>query len=249
MHHPCKTALQIRRISAMNSCQSETRENENDVESQPTSNSSSGEEQFNKQDYDAYQQTIQDILAKTNVLREFKRNEADLEIIKRVVLDEKRKLPKLELDEFLTRKPMSYSKKLQERREMYLEQTGMTASQHKLATTLLSHLGDHCAKTRNPTPLYVAWDKILEAGMTPMSRVLSTYLYVLGLDEEREESDRDVSAEVAMFHDAIYEPTEKTITLLVKSLVRRGDAAGAEALLDNIPVSFESDVACVFIYG
>jgi arginine repressor len=57
------------------------------------------------------------------------------------------------------------------------------------------------------------------------------------LDEEgNDQLERDVSAEVAMFHDAIYEPTEKTITLLVKSLVRRGDAAGAEALLDNIAV-------------
>jgi len=45
---------------------------------------------------------------------------------------------------------------------------------------------------------------------------------------------RDVAAEVAMLHDALYLPTEKTITLLVKSLVSRGDARGAEALLDGI---------------
>lgn len=133
---------------------------------------------------------------------------------------------------------MSYTeRKLREKRDMYLEATSLTAPQHRLATVLLAHLSDHCAKTSNPLPLYVGWEKVLEAGMMPMERTLSTSLYVLSLDEGKE-SDRDVVSEVAMFHDALYEPTEKTIALLVKSLVGRGDAAGAEALLESIAVSF-----------
>ena len=213
-------------------------------------------ESFDEQYFEAYQQAILDIFSKKNVLREFKKNEEDLEIIKTLMIGNKRKLPQWDIGQFLSKSssnngsklsdanksnrntPDSYTKqKLQERRSMYLDQTGITEQQQKLATTLLSHLADHCAKTRQPKPLYIAWEKILEAGMTPLSRVLSTYLYVLGLDQDRDESDRDVAAEVAMFHDAIYEPTEKTITLLVKSLVQRGDAAGAEALLDDISVS------------
>mmetsp|Transcript_25016 Transcript_25016/g.52561 ORF Transcript_25016/g.52561 Transcript_25016/m.52561 type:complete len:848 (-) Transcript_25016:2057-4600(-) len=135
---------------------------------------------------------------------------------------------------------MSYTeRKLRERRDMYLEATNLTAPQHRLATVLLAHLSDHCAKTSNPLPLYVGWEKVLEAGMMPMERTLSTSLYVLSLDEGKEsdrsdKGDRDVVSEVAMFHDALYEPTEKTIALLVKSLVGRGDAAGAEALLESI---------------
>lgn len=213
-----------------------------------------GTDSYDEHDFIAYHQTIEDILSKKNVLREFKRNEADLKIVKALMLNNKRTLPRWDICQFIMQttndatenkasidreKSVSYAKqRLQERRQMYLDQTGITAHQHKLAVTLLSQLGDHCAKTRNPKPLYIAWEKIIEAGMTPMSRVLSTYLYVLSLDEEGDGSDRDLSAEVATFHDAIYEPNEKTITLLVKSLVRRGDATGAEALLDNIAVRF-----------
>ncbi len=162
--------------------------------------------------------------------------------------------------------PFSYTRqKLRQRSEMYLGATGITPSQHKLATVLLAHLVDHCAKHSTPAPLYVAWEKVLEAGLIPLSRTLSTYLYVLSLVESNDDDDddndngansneegaeekkreekekvdgntvrRDIAAEVAMLHDAIYPPTEKTITLLVKSLVSKGDAQGAEALLESI---------------
>ena len=41
----------------------------------------------------------------------------------------------------------------------------------------------------------------------------------------------DIPGEVATFHDLLYEPTEKSISLRVKGLVRRGEVAEAEALL------------------
>ncbi|KAL3783780.1 hypothetical protein ACHAW5_000603 [Stephanodiscus triporus] len=140
-------------------------------------------------------------------------------------------------------RPTSYARrKIRERCDAFLERTGFTQSQHRLASVLLAHLADDCARRSDPGPIRVAWEKILEAGLVPLSRTLSTYLYVLGLEgEEKGEVDwkgggvrRDVAAEVAMYHDALYLPTEKTITLLVKSLVSRGDASGAEALLDGI---------------
>lgn len=239
----------------MSTCESGAKvKNESEVDGTLIDDTSS--ESFDEQYFEAYRQAIFDIFSKKNVLREFKKNEEDLEIIKELLLGNKRILPQLDIGHFLSKSSgdgeskisdanKSYDddsdafikQKLQERRDMYLDRTGITVQQQKLATTLLSHLADHCAKTRQPKPLYIAWEKILEGGIAPLSRVLSTYLYVLGLDEDREESDRDIAAEVAMFHDAIYEPTEKTITLLVKSLVQRGDAAGAEALLDDIAVS------------
>lgn len=246
-----------RQTETLSECAGEVRTTSIDV----MSTSSNTELIFDEQDFHAYHQAIEDILSKNNVLREFKRDENSLEIIKALMLDNKRKLPRWGVDAYILSSQQrsslgndtsnefvnnteeaaaTYAKQqLEERREMFINQTGITSGQHKLATTLLSQLADHCARTSQPRPLYVAWEKLLEAGMTPLSRVLSTYLYVLGLDEDRgcvDDGKRDVTAEVAMFHDAIYEPTEKTITLLVKSLVRRGDAAGAEALLDGIDV-------------
>jgi len=42
----------------------------------------------------------------------------------------------------------------------------------------------------------------------------------------------DLPAEVATFHDLLYEPTEKSISLRVKHLVANGNASAGEALLD-----------------
>ena len=146
------------------------------------------------------------------------------------------------------------------RSEQFLSTTNLTSSQYRLASVLIAHLADDCARTSNVDPIYIAWEKILECGMTPLSRTLSTFLYVLGLppsanEDEVEEEEEEVAAvvgrrrrdaiatEVAMYHDAIYSPTEKTIAILVKSLVARGDAKGAEALLDGIPSPSSSSSA------
>ena len=235
---------------------------------------------FDEKQFASFEHAIESIVAKRNVIRDFKKNEQDLVVVKAHLLDRKRVLLPHNtlrgiLDHLLSPNELTKSsssdsssnksnnsaaggggeqssssstkQKLRERSEMYMEQTGLTPAQHKLAAVLLAHLADHCAKNKSPEPLHVAWGKILEAGLTPLSRTLSTYLYVLSLEEEVDDhgSDdddlsssskekRDIAAEVAMFHDALYEPTEKTITLLVKSLVGRGDAEGAEALLDGI---------------
>jgi len=178
-------------------------------------------------------------VAKRNVLRDFRKSDQDLNVVKQsligmVTISD---LPSCSVSDFLppANSVKGYTKqKLNERRELYLDKTNLTLEQHKLGTVLLAHLADHCAKTSNPKPLYAAWDNVLSAGMTPLSRTMSTYLYVLSLDGDVDSGDRDIAAEVAMLHDALYEPTEKTVSLLVKSLVARGDAAGAEALLDGI---------------
>lgn len=207
---------------------------------------------FDQQQFSAFENAIEEIVSKRNVMRDFRKNEEDLIVVKKHLLDKRRYLPQWEIDQFLPPSKDSttlaessngkeddavvpYTKqKLRQRCNMYLDQTGLTPPQHKMATLLLAHLADNCAKNSSPEPLHVAWEKILEAGMAPLSRTLSTYLYVLSLEGEIDSSKRDVSAEVAMFHDSLYEPTEKTITLLVKSFVGRGDAAGAEALLEGI---------------
>jgi hypothetical protein len=47
----------------------------------------------------------------------------------------------------------------------------------------------------------------------------------------------DFPTELALFHDLLYTPTEKSVSLRVKRLVSIGDANGAEDLLDSFPVS------------
>ncbi len=229
-------------------------------------------ELFDEHQYEAFQEAIEIIASKRNVIRDFKKSPEDLEIVVKNLLDRRRKLPPWDVYEYLPsstqkahqtkneivngneqytssntsnetdEKNISYiERKLLERRDIYLEATNLTVPQHRLATVLMGHLSDHCAKTSNPIPLYIGWEKVLEAGMMPLERTLSTSLYVLSLDEgkgsDRDKGHRDVVSEVAMFHDALYEPTEKTVALLVKSLVGRGDAVGAEALLESIAVS------------
>jgi len=221
-------------------------------------------ERFDGEQFAAFESAVEELVSKRNVVRDFRKNEGDLEAVKSALLDRRRKLPRWGIENFLPRKgggsnPVDggcdsapYAKrKLRERSDAYTERTGLTREQHKMATVLLAHLADHCAKTSSPGPLHVAWEKVMEAGIMPLSRTLSTYLYVLSLegDDGRDlegkvddginggtagGAERDVAAEVAALHDALYEPTEKTTTLLVKSLVSRGDAAGAEALIEGI---------------
>jgi len=47
----------------------------------------------------------------------------------------------------------------------------------------------------------------------------------------------DLPTELAIFHDLLFEPTEKSISLRVKRLVSQGDATTAEFLLDSFPSS------------
>lgn len=53
--------------------------------------------------------------------------------------------------------------------------------------------------------------------------------------EEAEEDIVDVSEEIATFHDLLYKPTEQSLSVRVKALVAKGDARGAEDLLDSYP--------------
>lgn len=70
----------------------------------------------------------------------------------------------------------------------------------------------------------------------PLSQTLSTYMYVLGLEDKKYDAckERDIVAKVATLHDALYKPTVKTTTLLIKSLVSCGNVVGAASLLSTI---------------
>ena len=78
----------------------------------------------------------------------------------------------------------------------------------------------------------------------------SAVMTILGNDRDGEGANAiaevkddpiDFPTELAIFHDLLYKPTEKSVSLRVKRLVSNGDAAAAEKLLDSFPVSLFQD--------
>lgn len=117
---------------------------------------------------------------------------------------------------------------MNQQKNNFLSATNLTETQHELAMRTLTYLGDHCAKTRTPTPLIVAWQKLNEAGMVPRENCISTYMYALSLS-----NTTDITTQVATFHDLFYPPNEKTITLRIKRMIASKDAVGAQELLQQ----------------
>lgn len=138
----------------------------------------------------------------------------------------------------LTALDMDYRQAVKEQRDLFMDQTGLGDKQFEFAIRTLTYLGDYCAKRRLPNPIKVAWHKLKESGMAPRENCISTYLYVLGMDEE----SSDLAAQVATFHDLLYEPNEKTVSLRVKALVAKEDAAGALKMLTSISVRLSLDL-------
>lgn len=118
-------------------------------------------------------------------------------------------------------------------------------ARHRLLVRVLAYLGNDCAKKGDGTALITAWKKVKESGALPRDGVLSTFLYALTSNDEgygKREEDRgersaaadDAAQEIATFHDILFRPTEKTVSLRVKALVAKGDAKGAEDLLGSM---------------
>jgi hypothetical protein len=162
-------------------------------------------------------------------------------------------------------------------RRTFTEAFQWTLAQYDYAVRCFTYMGDFCAKNQTATrrgqgggggggnPIVVAWHKLRECGMIPKENCISTYMYVLSLEEEdnhdnndnsKNDSRNDVSSsprsntynknnnsansvlmEVATFHDLLFPPNEKTITLRIKSLIAQGNVQEAEAILQSLPVS------------
>ena len=138
----------------------------------------------------------------------------------------------------------SLHSELEAQKLLFCEASTLSSAQQKLALRVLGYIGNYCAKKRDCLPLRVGWHKLKEMGAFPRENVLSTYLYGLALAEERDEeatASKEVSIslpeEVATFHDSLFQPTEKTLTLRIKALVQKRDAMSAERLLEMMPVS------------
>ena len=119
---------------------------------------------------------------------------------------------------------------LDHQKQSFMEQTGLNQRQTNLVLRSLTYLGDYCAKTQDAQPLLIAWDKLLETGSIPNPNALGTYLYVLG----RSRGHSSSAEQVAALHDAVYQPTENTVSLRIKALVQSGDGLTAEALVRSL---------------
>lgn len=143
-------------------------------------------------------------------------------------------------DESYRQEPLELSKMekgdlrqiLSTRKNDFITLTNFTEPQYMLAQRCLITLGSNCAKSKTVAPLVEAWQKIKDSGMILKPNFLSTFLYVLGLEEQYS----DISLEVATFHDMLYGSTESSIYLRIKALVAMGDPSRAEELLEKLPV-------------
>eukprot|EP00588_Corethron_pennatum_P035749 CAMPEP_0194349284 /NCGR_PEP_ID=MMETSP0171-20130528/107003_1 /TAXON_ID=218684 /ORGANISM="Corethron pennatum, Strain L29A3" /LENGTH=357 /DNA_ID=CAMNT_0039116715 /DNA_START=123 /DNA_END=1196 /DNA_ORIENTATION=- len=98
-----------------------------------------------------------------------------------------------------------------------------------ILSDILLGVSRHCANYTLHDPLPGAWDRVLESGLVPSERALSTFLFVFHAG-----SRADRIGEVAAFHDGFYPRSEKYTTLRVKALLAAGDTEGAEVLLDDV---------------
>jgi len=91
-------------------------------------------------------------------------------------------------------------------------------------------------------PIAVAWHKLKEMGYVIRENSMSTYMYILssssscGDNIENDAFVDDALLQVVTCHDTIYEPSEKTVTIRLKSFIARGKIDEAE---DMFSASFK----------
>ena len=184
--------------------------------------------------WSTYCEAMEDIMSRARVLQSKNKKTTltkdELQPVQEYLLSNSVVLrpPSLEDD----RSDYSYRDEFMRQSELFRNSTGFTDRQYDYLTRCLTYIGDVSAKKQSSFPVVVAWSKLQEAGITPRENCVSTYMYVLSLGTDKR-SLQD-SFQVATFHDHLFEPNEKTITLRIKSLIANGDASGAERVLSSL---------------
>jgi hypothetical protein len=181
---------------------------------------------LDKDTWEAYKSVVIEVMKSPRVLK--KENPDDIQEAKAFLLSREIVLsaPSIEDEDFRV--------KIREQKELFNQTHNLSQSQYEFSMRCLVYMGDHCAKRQSARPIAVAWQKMKESGMIPRENCISTYMYVLSMEDVCSE---DV-VEVANFHDLFFPPNEKTITLRIKSLIGKKDIAKAEEILASLPVSF-----------
>ena len=181
--------------------------------------------------WEAYSDAIQAVLRSGRVHGKKRLSAEELLEVKEYLLSSEPLLKQSAIPDDLPNSSIDLRGIFARQRQRFLNETGFSHSQYELTTRCLTYMGDRGAKTRNPQSLAIAWSKIKESGIVLRETSLSTYMYVLSLDQ----AFRDDCLEVASFHDILFEPSEKTISLRIKTLIETGDALEAESLLSSLP--------------
>lgn len=151
----------------------------------------------------------------------------------------------------------------QNQKEFYESMTGQgilfrdhynfTMEQYQFAFRSLIYFADTCAKRKvGGSVMAIPWQKLKEAGMIPRENSVSTYMYTLSHHSDSSEDDgtsssssisyiNEILDEVAIFHDLLYSPNEKTIFLRMKRFIGKGDIHSAEEILYSLPDKSKND--------
>lgn len=127
-----------------------------------------------------------------------------------------------------------------DQRHKFNEVYNFTRMQYEYGTRTLIRVGDYCARHGLSRPIVVAWQKMLEAGMTPNEQCYTTFMYALGVEEEKEDNptttmlQNHIMAQVATMHDLLHDPNERTVSLRIKNLIANNQVEQAEALLQSL---------------
>jgi hypothetical protein len=195
-----------------------------------TSESSSEIEEnlpFDEEIWAAYESAVSEVLESKRVLKKLKLE--DLEDATKALLSRKR-LPSIPSPLRDGEATMDY---LKQQKERYIEHYNLSSAQYNYVVRCLVYLGDFCAKRKRAPGILVGWEKMKESGIMPRENAISTYMYILGTDD----TCSDTLIEVATFHDILFPPNEKTITLRIKALIGNNDVEEAETILSSLSVS------------
>ena len=143
---------------------------------------------------------------------------------------------------------------LRQQSEQFQQLFNYTSAEVEYINRCLVYMGDACAKLQSKRnskqksnsdsdncdvidprlPIAVAWHKLKEMGYVIRENSMSTYMYILSNSGDSESNIEynffvdDTLLEVVTCHDTIYKPSEKTVTIRLKSLISRGKIDEAE---------------------
>jgi hypothetical protein len=181
---------------------------------------------FDDETWQAYEEVMREVMGKDRVLK--KRSNQDMKPGQDFLLSNR---PWMDIPWLVDSDDDNIRAGMKEQKERFLNATELPILQYDYAMRCLTYAGDFCAKRKVSAPVAVAWYKMKESGMIPRENCVSTFMYILGLDDTM----GDTCLEVATFHDLLFQPNEKTGYLRIKFLIAKGDAAEAERILTTIP--------------
>lgn len=115
-----------------------------------------------------------------------------------------------------------------------IKESGMHVDKDSLNSMLYSCIAFGSGSSNNDAKsYYLAGDSVLDMLSSATSK---TTVEEKDDDDDDDEYEVNLPEEVATFHDLLYDPTEESVTIRIRSLVAKGNASAAEALLDQFSV-------------